>query len=159
MGKCGKSPCLCGSTSDEQHIEIPFMGDASITNSTTPEQLATFIEERDKIPILLAMSLYTGTPRNNIPPWELIHSSVTPRTACWIFQNTVIVGCRGTCVQCPGGGRDLADDKVNQKTKKLKNFLNRARAALVVWFFLFTFSLFFSFSDSRLLHSRETIVT
>lgn len=104
------------------------MGDVSVTNNTTPEQLASFIEESDKIPILFALSLYTGTPRNNIPPWELIHDSVTPRTACWMYKQTVIVGCRGTCATCSGGGQDLKDDKVrisekpkNLKTEKPKN--------------------------------------
>ena len=139
MGKCGKSPCLCSSSLDEQEIQIPFMGDVSVTNNTTTEQLATFLEEQDKIPILFALSLYTGTPRNNIPPWELIHDSVTPRTACWIYNQTVIVGCRGTCATCDGGSQDLKDDKVTkkpkkQKTKKLKNY---APAAPVMKFICF----------------------
>jgi hypothetical protein len=109
---CGKHPCLCKSTSSEKLIEIPFMGDASFTNNTTPEQVATFIDSDDRIAVLLAMSLYTGTPRNNLPPWELITSSVTPRTACWMFENTIICATRGTQPTSPGGSQDISDDKV-----------------------------------------------
>lgn len=144
MGKCGKSPCLCNSTPNEQKIEIPFMGDSHVTNNTTPEQLATFLAEEDKIPVLLALSLYTGTPRNNIHPWELINSSITPRTACWIFNQTVIVGCRGTCVPCYGGDQDLGDDKVksltskklqNSKTSKPQNLKTRPPRLIEFWSF------------------------
>lgn len=113
---CNKSPCLCASTPQEQLIEIPFMGDISFTNNTTPEQVATFVLYEDRIPILLAMSLYTGTPRNNLPPWELIQSSVTPRVACWIFQNTIICATRGTQPTSYGGQKDLQDDTVSPKT-------------------------------------------
>ena len=73
------------------------------------EQLASFLWEVDRIPILLALSLYTGTPRTNLAP-ELIPSSVTPRTACWIFENTVIVGTRGTSPTAAEGSKDIKDD-------------------------------------------------
>jgi len=88
------------------------MGDASVTNQTTPEQLATFIDPSDRIAVLLALSLYTGTPRNNLPPWELIQSSVTPRTACWMFENTIICATRGTQPTSTGGRSDILDDQV-----------------------------------------------
>ena len=87
------------------------MGDTSITNATMPNQLASFIKEEDKVPILLAISLYTGQPRTDLAP-QLIPSSVTPRTACWIYENTIVVGTRGTCPTCLQGGKDLEDDKV-----------------------------------------------
>lgn len=119
---CGKHPCLCKSTAEEKLIEIPFMGDASFTNQTTPEQVATFIDPDDRIPVLLAMSLYTGTPRNNLFPWELIPSSVTPRTACWIFENTIICATRGTSPSSPGGDKDINDDKVKHFTLHTTNF-------------------------------------
>ena len=72
-------------------------GGESITNETSADQLAAFIKLEDRVPILLALSLYSGQPRTNLAP-QLIESSVTPRTACWIFENTIIVGTRGTCI-------------------------------------------------------------
>ena len=96
-----------------EKVQIPFMGDVSFTNQTPPEQLAAFILPQDRIPVLLAMSLYTGTPRNNIIPWQLITSSITPRTACWIFKNTIICATRGTQPISAGGQKDLSDDSVS----------------------------------------------
>jgi hypothetical protein len=104
---CGKIPCYCNT----EKVEIPFMGDAGVTNNTSEDQLASFLWEVDRVPILLALSLYTGTPRTNLAP-ELIPSSVTPRTACWIFENTVIVGTRGTSPTAAEGSKDIKDDKV-----------------------------------------------
>ena len=118
---CGKSPCLCNSTPEEQLIEIPFMGDVSFTNNTTPEQVATFVLQEDRIPLLFAFSLYTGTPRNNLPPWELIQSSVTPRVACWMYKNTIICATRGTQPTSPGGTKDIDDDKVSPTKLKKQN--------------------------------------
>lgn len=105
---CGKYPCYCNT----EKVEIPFMGDEGVTNNMSVEQLASFLWEVDRIPILLALSLYTGTPRTNLAP-ELIPSSVTPRTACWIFENTVIVGTRGTSPTAAEGSKDIKDDKVS----------------------------------------------
>jgi len=118
---CGKHPCLCKSTIEEKLIKIPFMGDASVTNQTTPEQLATFIDPSDRIAVLLALSLYTGTPRNNLPPWELIQSSVTPRTACWMFENTIICATRGTQPTSTGGRSDILDDQVTHPNTPTPN--------------------------------------
>ena len=106
---CGKEPCNCAS----EKVYIPFMGgETNITNTTSTDQLASFIKEEDRIPVLLALSLYSGTPRNNLAP-QLIETSVTPRTACWIFENTIIVATRGTCIGCAKGSNDVQDDKVS----------------------------------------------
>lgn len=90
---CGKDPCNCMT----EKVYIPFMGEEGFNNNTSADQLAAFIKLEDRVPILLALSLYSGQPRTNLAP-ELIESSVTPRTACWIFENTIIVGTRGTCI-------------------------------------------------------------
>ncbi len=106
---CGKEPCNCMT----EKVYIPFMGGGeSITNETFPDQLAAFIKEEDRVPILLALSLYSGQPRTSLAP-QLIESSVTPRTAAWIFENTIIVGTRGTCIGCDQENSDLKDDKVS----------------------------------------------
>lgn len=112
---CGKDPCNCMT----EKVYIPFMGGGeSITNDTSADQLAAFIKLEDRVPILLALSLYSGQPRTNLAP-QLIESSVTPRTACWVFENTIIVGTRGTCIGflvfkkgCEQENSDIADDKV-----------------------------------------------
>lgn len=105
---CGKEPCNCMT----EKVYIPFMGgEESINNNTSPDQLAAFIKEEDRVPILLGLSLYSGQPRTNLAP-QLIESSVTPRTACWIFENTIIVGTRGTCIGCEQQNADLKDDQV-----------------------------------------------
>ena len=105
MTKCGKFPCYC----DQEKIYIPFMGEDGFIADEF--QLAAFIRKEDRIPIVLGASLYSK-PRNDLSP-ELIPTSVTPRTAAWIYDKTIIIGLRGTCAQCAGGFSDLADDKVS----------------------------------------------
>lgn len=74
---------------------IPFLGDNDISNNTSPQQLASWIEERDKIPLLLAISLY-DTPRNHLGPFHIIGS--TRRVGVWLDSdtNTVVIGLKGT---------------------------------------------------------------
>lgn len=114
---CGNNPCYC----HDEKVEIPFMGDDSITNQTLPSQLASFVKEEDRVPILLALSLYTGQPRTDLAP-QLIPTSVTPRTACWVYETTIVVAARGTCVPCQQGAKDLLDDKVSLLNKRINRF-------------------------------------
>jgi hypothetical protein len=44
---------------------IPFMGADDISNSTTLNDIADFIKPQDKIPLLLALSLYSA-PRQSL---------------------------------------------------------------------------------------------
>lgn len=157
MGKCGKKPCLCNTKTDEAEIEIPFLGGAVLgfNNNTSPSQVASFVALEDQIPICLAMSLYTGTPRNNIPPWVLINSSVTARTACWIHENTIIIACRGTSVGATGGGADVADDKVRLRNRAVEQCSSSGPARPS----FFVALLLYCFANLRLLPFMETIAT
>lgn len=92
------------------NIEIPFMGDNDVSSKTTPDQLAPWLEQNDKVPLLLALSLY-DTPRKELEGFVLFRSDV--RCAAWIGpNNVVIIGCRGTAVGGRFGSHDLADDKI-----------------------------------------------
>jgi hypothetical protein len=93
-----------------EDIEIPFMGDNDVSTKTMPNQLAPWLDPNDKVPLLLALSLY-DTPRKELEGFVLFRSDV--RAAAWIGpQNIVIIGCRGTAVGGRYGSRDLADDKI-----------------------------------------------
>lgn len=93
-----------------ESVEIPFMGDNDISPKTLPGQLANWIEPNDKVPLLLALSLY-DSPRKELEGFVLFRSDV--RAAAWIGpNNVVIIGCRGTSVGGRYGSRDLADDKI-----------------------------------------------
>ncbi len=94
-----------------ENPSIPFMGDNEVSNTTLPEQLAPWVDQWDRVPILLALSLYS-TPRKELGPFRLFKA--TPRVAAWIDYktNTVIIGSRGTAVGSTGGISDLKDDSV-----------------------------------------------
>tara|TARA_R110000868_G_scaffold162174_1_gene393180 strand:+ start:167 stop:496 length:330 start_codon:yes stop_codon:yes gene_type:complete len=93
--------------------EIPFMGGVGIPESTTPEELAGWVEEQDKIPLLLALSLY-NIPRQSLGSYILIPNTIHERYAAWFDSSSgiCIVGCRGTSPTKSYGGLDLQDDKV-----------------------------------------------
>lgn len=92
------------------NIEIPFMGDNDVSIKTLPNQLAPWVEPNDRVPLLLALSLY-DTPRKELEGFTLFRSDV--RCAAWIGpNNAVIIGCRGTAVGGRFGSKDLADDKI-----------------------------------------------
>jgi hypothetical protein len=93
-----------------ENVEIPFMGDNDVSVKTLPGQLAPWVEPNDRVPLLLALSLYE-TPRKELEGFVLFRSDV--RCAAWIGpNNVVIIGCRGTSVGGRHGSKDLADDKI-----------------------------------------------
>jgi len=94
--------------------EIPFMGGEGVPISTTPEELAGWVEEQDKIPLLLALSLYNNYPRESLGSYTLIPNTFHERYAAWFDESTgvCIIGCRGTSPTKSSGGLDLQDDKV-----------------------------------------------
>ena len=93
--------------------EIPFMGGEGVSNTTTPEELAGWVEEQDKIPLLLALSIYV-VPRESLGPYTLIPNTTHDRYAAWFDNSTgvCVIGCRGTSPTKSSGGLDLQDDKV-----------------------------------------------
>ena len=89
---------------------IPFMGDSDVNNKTMPENLSPWIDPNDKVPLLLALSLY-GEIRKELFSFKLFRNDV--RCAAWIGpSNIVIIGCRGTSIGSKYGTRDLQDDSI-----------------------------------------------
>ncbi len=91
---------------------IPFAGeDVGITD---PRQTAPWIREEDKIPLIMAVSIY-GTPVPIIGSFELVDNTFKTRYAAWIDKSTrlLIVASRGTSIGYAGGMKDLKDDTVS----------------------------------------------
>ena len=86
---------------------IPFMGDEAISPTTSPAQIANWVQQDDKIPLLLAISLYTN-PRN-INDFILQKDTFHAKTAAaWINSaGLAVVGIAGT-----NNIKDLKDDQV-----------------------------------------------
>jgi len=76
-------------------IPIPFMGDNDISNDTGPRQIASWVNPNDRIPLLLAISLY-GQARPVMGNYKLVVNA--GRVASWVdFEtNSVIIGLKGT---------------------------------------------------------------
>lgn len=79
-----------------------------ISNSTTPDQLAPWVREEDRVPLLLAISLY-GTPRKELNFFRLLDRK-SSRVGAWLFDGTLIIATRGTTPFSMEGMADLADD-------------------------------------------------
>ena len=91
----------------------PPMGGASLPPTTKVDEVADWIQSRDKLPLLLALSLYT-TPIVSYGDFVLQPEfSQSNRCQAWLREQTEewIVGCRGTDVFSSTGTLDLKDDK------------------------------------------------
>jgi hypothetical protein len=97
----------------ENNEVIPFMGDVSVSNDTGPGSLAGWVREQDKIPLLLALSLYS-TPRKELGDFVLVPNSYKVRYAVWYNQRDgmAIVGLRGTAATAAQGASDIKDDQI-----------------------------------------------
>ena len=97
---------------DEDCPVIPFEGE--YLGISDPRQTAPWIREEDKIPLILAVSVY-GLPIPVINSYQLVDNSFKTRYAAWIDQSTrlLIIACRGTSVGKQGGMQDLQDDTVS----------------------------------------------
>ena len=97
---------------DEDVPFIPFQGE--YLGITSKQQTAPWIREEDKIPLLLAVSIY-GTPIPVIDNYVLVDNTYKTRFAAWIDNETklLIVACRGTSIGYAGGGKDIKDDMVS----------------------------------------------
>jgi len=96
--------------------EIPFFGGGAVPENTTPFETAGWVAVDDKIPLLLALSLYTQ-PHQEFFGWTLIKDELyrSPRYAAWFNQlnGQCIVGLRGTQATGKGGREDVKDDTVS----------------------------------------------
>lgn len=86
---------------------IPFLGDNDISNNTSVENIAPWVETNDRIPLLLALSLY-GETRKTLGVFSIMMDG--PRAAAWIDRNTniVVIGFKGTSEGTIK--KDLSDD-------------------------------------------------
>lgn len=102
---------------------IPFMGGPGVNNETRPDQLAGWVQEFDRIPILLALSLYQSQPRKELDGFVLVPDSYQIRVAAWFNAQTgiCIIGCRGTTAFGPMGALDVQDDKIIATATNLCN--------------------------------------
>jgi hypothetical protein len=93
---------------------IPFFGGQGVPPSTQPSQVADWIQEQDKVPLLLALSLY-NTPLDNLQNFQLIPNTNKTRSAAWFNTQTgqTIIGLRGTSLFSKYGSQDIQDDRVN----------------------------------------------
>jgi hypothetical protein len=95
-----------------ENITIPAMGGDTVPNTTKVEEVADWIEERDKLPLLLAVSLYSS-PILEYDGFKLIQDlSSSERVKCWYreSEDEWIIGCRGTAVLSNDSDKDLKDD-------------------------------------------------
>lgn len=76
-----------------------------------PEQVASWVKDEDKVPLLLALSLY-ATPRTELNGYVLVHEN--SRFAVWVnrFENRRVVGLRGTSAFKADASKDIKDDEV-----------------------------------------------
>ena len=91
---------------------IPMMGDKGLPQGIQPHQVASWIEPDDKIPILLAISLYT-TPRLNLGKFMFLPETLNPKRAgAWINDEGIaVIGFAGTD---PTDSKDVTDDQVSR---------------------------------------------
>ncbi len=83
-------------------------------NRVDPNQMASWVKEQDRVPLALAISLYSPPPTEQLGDFKLVPGSFRVRVAAWFNENTgeCVIGCRGTSVAMKEGKTDLADDKV-----------------------------------------------
>jgi hypothetical protein len=94
----------------EDLCEIPFGGGAPVIKD--PNQFAGWVKIEDRVPLMLALSLYTS-PIQAFENYRLMKTMT--RVAAWIDEKTglVVIGCRGTSIGSKGGGQDINDDRVS----------------------------------------------
>jgi len=94
------------------HPIIPFSGTS--VGQKTLANVSPWINEKDRIPLLLCMSLY-DTPIETFQSYELVDNTYKARYAAWIDKQSriLIVGCRGTSIGTTGGIQDIKDDLVS----------------------------------------------
>lgn len=81
-----------------------------------PEDLEDWILPSDKAPLLLAITLYQGTPRQTLITddgyYQVIQQTIKPRTCAWMNQMTrgCVIALRGTTFGKKESSKDAEDD-------------------------------------------------
>lgn len=115
---------------EKNEIEkIPFLGDNSISNETEAAQIAPWVMPDDRIPLLLALSLYDKT-RQSLGPFMIMFDG--PRASAWIdrSKNTVVIGLKGTSEGTIK--KDLEDDFIILSSRSYCNLSIVAQATDLV---------------------------
>lgn len=91
-------------------VEIPYMGGEGVPPGTQPEDLAGWVQEQDRVPLLLALSLY-HTPTQQLDDYSLKEHST--RFGIWTSADggPTIIGLKGSSLK--SASLDLSDDKVS----------------------------------------------
>lgn len=113
-----------------------------ISNKTTPEQLALWVRQEDRIPLLLAISLYS-TPIKELGDFRFLQRS--GRVGAWMNpEGVLVIGTRGTTPFSMNGLSDLADDikisgsnvcnlsLIKDAEELLTKYLNKANSIIFV---------------------------
>jgi len=102
---------IMGEVDVEDIPYIPFFGGEGVPYNTSPDDVANWVRPEHKIPLLLALSLYTK-PHENYMGWNMIKDSYHIRYAAWFNQETggIVIGLKGTSGK--SGALDLSDDSV-----------------------------------------------
>lgn len=74
------------------------------------EDIADWVRTEDKLPLLLATSLYND-PVVYYQGFELDDELSSQRLGLWVREDEWIIGLRGTALGSPGGAKDVADDR------------------------------------------------
>jgi hypothetical protein len=86
-----------------------------------PAELPDWIEHNDRVPLILAMSLY-NYPIRELEQYRLVTVSPGDRVGVWYHEHLrqTIIGLRGTCIST-GLEKDLEDDKVYSLSSRACN--------------------------------------
>lgn len=113
-----RSSYLSNNTAEKKQVvdsitipAVPAMGGGpEITANTTVEEVADWIDARDRLPLLLAASLYK-LPIVDYGGFKLV-ASTSFRVKVWfrIEDGEWIIGCRGTAIGSQDSNSDLKDD-------------------------------------------------
>jgi pimeloyl-ACP methyl ester carboxylesterase len=107
-----RTPLIVFDRDKHDNITMPGipMGGGGVPNNTMPGELAAWVEEPHRIPLLLALSLY----KNTLQEFQgyLLQPGSSDRIGIWYrdFDEQWVVGCRGTSLFASNSGSDLADD-------------------------------------------------
>lgn len=93
--------------------EIPFFGGAPDSKLDLGD-MAAWVKPEDKVPLLLAISLYSEALQE-LQGYQLVPGSNKVRVAAWFNTSDghCIIGCRGTQALGKQGSKDIKDDTVS----------------------------------------------
>lgn len=92
----------------EEPIEVPIEEEPVEEEPAEVQTIDDWIDKQDKLPLVLALSLYTAEPIKELSGYTL--QQQTSRAGVWTKGDTAIVGLRGTNPSGTDFKKDLLDD-------------------------------------------------